>query len=226
MTKQTDSNNSQNTTSQAGQPDHLTPWNKVVWEYAQAIIIALLLAMVIRTFVIQAFKIPSGSMLQTLQIGDHIFVNKFIYGIKNPFTKTTWIEGSSPKAGDVIVFIYPEDKSKDFIKRVIAVAGDKVEIKNKEVFVNGKRFIDPESGQHIDPRIIPKGISPRDNYGPVTVPENNLFVMGDNRDHSHDSRFWGFVPVQEVKGKAVIIYWSWDSDRFMPRFGRIGQLIK
>lgn len=221
MTQDTSSDEKPQLTTQAAPAS----FNKIIWEYAQAILIALVLAMFIRTFIVQAFKIPSGSMLQTLQIGDHIFVNKFVYGIRNPFTKAIWVEGGQPKQGDIIVFVYPEDRSKDFIKRIIAVAGDKIEIKNKEVFVNGERIADPESGQRIDPRILPKGVSPRDNYGPVVVPDNSLFVMGDNRDHSHDSRFWGFVPVQDVKGKAFIIYWSWDSDRFMLRLDRLGKLI-
>ncbi len=194
-------------------------------EYAQAIIIALILALFIRTFVVQAFKIPSGSMIKTLLIGDHILVNKFIFGIKNPLTRTTWIPISDPKRGDVVVFIFPLDKSKDFIKRVIGLPGDTVKIVNKKVYVNGELFKEPPGVQHTDPNILPRGVSPRDNYGPIKVPNGKIFVMGDNRDQSFDSRFWGFVPLKDVKGKAFIIYWSWDSERFFPRFNRIGHLI-
>ncbi len=201
-------------------------WVEVVKEYAQAILIALVLALFIRTFVVQAFKIPSGSMIKTLLIGDHILVNKFIYGVRNPITRTEWIDFGEPERGDVIVFIFPMDRKKDFIKRVIGVPGDTVQIINKKVLVNGEPFPDPPGVQHTDPNIIPAGVQPRDNMGPVTVPEGNLFVMGDNRDQSFDSRFWGFVPIKDVKGKAFIIYWSWDSKEHLPRLSRIGHLIE
>ncbi len=194
-------------------------------EYAQAIVIALILALFIRTFVVQAFKIPSGSMIKTLLIGDHILVNKFIYGVKNPFTRVTWIPINSPKRGDVVVFIFPMDRSKDFIKRVIGLPGDEIKIVNKKVYVNGKLFVEPPGVQHTDPNILPASVSPRDNFGPIKVPPDKIFVMGDNRDQSFDSRFWGYVPLKDVKGKAFIIYWSWDSERFAPRLGRIGHLI-
>ena len=195
-------------------------------EYAEAILIALVIALFVRTFVVQAFKIPSGSMIKTLLVGDHILVNKFIYGVKNPFTRTTLIQGHSPAKEDVIVFIFPLDKKKDFIKRVIGVGGDMVKIVNKKVYVNGKPFHDPPTVQHTDPNIIPGNIQPRDNMGPVKVPPGYLFVMGDNRDQSFDSRFWGFVPVKDVKGKAFLIYWSWDSERFAPRLERTGKWIE
>jgi signal peptidase I len=196
-----------------------------IWEYAQAIAIALLLALVIRAFVVQAFKIPSGSMQNTLLIGDHILVNKFIYGVKNPFTSEIWIPGKNPERGDVIVFIYPLDRSKDFIKRVVGVEGDSVEIIDKRVFVNGKPVQELPGIQHVDKEIIPSSKQPRDNMKLLKVPENTVFVMGDNRDHSYDSRYWGFVPLKDIKGKAFIIYWSWDSDRFLPRLERMGGLI-
>ena len=201
-------------------------WQAIIWEYTQAIVIALALALFIRTFFVQAFKIPSGSMIKTLLIGDHILVNKMAYGIRNPITRNSWIGFSTPEQGDVIVFIYPVDRSKDFIKRVIGVSGDVVEIRDKKVYVNGKLFPDPPGVQHTDPRILPASIQPRDNFGPEVVPDGYLFVMGDNRDQSYDSRFWGFVPVRDVKGKAFIIYWSWDSEHFRPRLNRLGHLIK
>ncbi|HID98068.1 MAG TPA: signal peptidase I [Thermodesulfobacteriaceae bacterium] len=200
-------------------------WKSVAWEYGQAILIALALALFIRTFVVQAFKIPSGSMIETLLIGDHILVNKFAYGVKNPVTRQIWIPVQDPGPGDVVVFIYPVDRNKDFIKRVIAVGGDTVEIVDKKVYVNGKRFPDPPGVQYTDSRIIPGSVQPRDNMGPVTVPAGHIFVMGDNRDQSYDSRFWGFVPLKDVKGKAFIIYWSWNSDKFRPRLQRIGDII-
>ncbi|PIE59959.1 MAG: signal peptidase I [Desulfobulbus propionicus] len=178
-------------------------------ENIEAIIIALILALFIRTFIVQAFKIPSGSMLPTLQIGDHILVNKFIYGIKVPFTGTAVVPVSSPKRNDIIVFKYPKDPKMDYIKRVIGVGGDTVEIRNKKIFINGKPYKD-EHGVFRDVKVLSAATSPRDNFGPVTVPENKLLVMGDNRDNSHDGRFWGFVDVKAVRGKAFVIYWSWD----------------
>ena len=237
-------------------------------ENAEALVIALILALLIRTFIVQAFKIPTGSMLETLQIGDHILVNKFIYGVKLPFIQKTVIPVSEPKRGDIVVFIYPIDK-RDFIKRVIAVGGDTVEVRDKKVYVNGtyaggqpyehftafhhySREIPEETFEQtwldilkkhkqitMDPSLFKdryfnslveleryiKG-SFRDNFGPVTVPEGHLFVMGDNRDNSHDSRFWGFVPLDAVKGKAFIIYWSWDSADFSVRWSRLGDLLK
>ncbi|MDR9501373.1 MAG: signal peptidase I [Desulfurivibrionaceae bacterium] len=181
----------------------------VIREYVEAILIALLLALFIRTFIVQAFKIPSGSMLPTLQIGDHILVSKFSYALKNPFTNTALISFAEPERGDIIVFKYPVKEDIDYIKRVIGIAGDRLEIREKDVFVNGERFEVPQA-MHLDSTIIPAEQSPRDNYGPVTVPADSVFVMGDNRDNSHDSRFWGFVNHKAIRGKAFIIYWSWD----------------
>lgn len=201
------------------------PKKSIVREYAEAILIALVLALFIRSFVVQAFKIPSGSMEPTLLIGDHLLVNKFIYGIRNPFTGSVWIPVGEPERGDIIVFKYPVNPKQDFIKRVIGVAGDRIRVVNKEVFVNGKPFI-VKNAVHLDPNIIPGTVNPRDNFGPVTVPKNSLFVMGDNRDNSYDSRFWKFVKLKAVKGKAFIIYWSWDKDDFSIRFNRFFKLIK
>jgi signal peptidase I len=193
-------------------------------EYAEAIVIAILIAVFIRTFIVQAFKIPSGSMKPTLEIGDHILVNKLSYGIKIPYLRKTLIPTGEPNRGDIAVFIYPVDKSKDFIKRVIGVGGDVVEIRNKKVFVNNT-VISDSYAVHNEEVIFPKSIQPRDNFGPVKVPEGTIFVMGDNRDQSYDSRFWGFVRLEDVVGKAFIIYWSWDSDDFSPRWNRIGKML-
>jgi signal peptidase I len=194
-------------------------------ENIEAILVAIVLALFIRTFVIQAFKIPSGSMKQTLLIGDHILVNKFIYGVKIPFLETTIIPIKNPKRGDIIVFKFPEDPSKDFIKRVIGVAGDVIEVRDKKVYVN-HTLLNHDWGIHTDPNIFPAVIQPRDNFGQVVVPEHSLFVMGDNRDQSYDSRFWGFVDLKAVKGKALIIYWSWDKEDFGVRWNRIGRILK
>lgn len=201
-------------------------------ENTEAIIIAVVIAMFIRTFIIQAFKIPSGSMLETLQIGDQILVNKFIYGVKIPFTDgKTLISVREPQKKDIVVFKYPEDPSKDFIKRVIATAGDTVEIGHKKLYVNGKLVEGETYAQYKEniiypPDFVDRTRARRDNVPKFTVPENKLFVMGDNRDNSHDSRFWGFVDLKDVRGKALIIYWSWDKDAFGVRWKRIGDLLK
>jgi signal peptidase I len=195
-------------------------------ENIEALVIAVLLALFIRAFVVQAFKIPSGSMQDTLLIGDYILVNKFIYGVKVPFTNYTVIPVKDPKRGDIIVFKYPQDPSKDFIKRVVAVGGDTVEIRNKQVYVNNQPVQDDGYAIHSDPSVRPFGFDPRDNLHAVTVPEEKLFVMGDNRDESNDSRFWGFVDVSAVRGKAFLIYWSWDREDFGARWNRIGNLIE
>ena len=201
------------------------PQKSRVRENIEAILIAVLLALFIRTFVVQAFKIPSGSMKETLKIGDHILVNKFIYGIKLPLIGKPLIPIKNPKHGDIIVFRYPEDPGKDYIKRVVAVAGDVVEGRAKRVFVNGKPE-NPVFGIHKDPHTIPGGMQPRDFFGPITVPKNMLFVMGDNRDFSYDSRYWGFVDLEAVRGKAFIIYWSWDKVNVGVRWNRLGHLLR
>ncbi len=193
-------------------------------EYVEAIVIAVVIAFFIRTFIIQAFKIPSGSMKPTLQIGDHLLVTKFIYGIKIPIIRKTLIPISDPKRGDIVVFIYPEDRSKDFVKRVIGTSGDTIEIKDKKIYLNGFPYKD-NYGVYTDDMIIPGAAQPRDNFGPVTVPPGNIFVMGDNRDQSYDSRFWGFVDQRDVLGKAFIIYWSWNTEDTNVRWNRLGRLL-
>ena len=195
---------------------------KPLWrEYGEALIVALLLALVIRTFIVQAFKIPSESMLQTLLVGDHLLASKFSYGIKLPFTNTYIYKGASPQRGDVIIFEYPNDPSVDYIKRVVGLPGDTVEVRNKQLYRNGEpvreayvRFTEPD-------RMAPV----RDNFGPVTVPEDKYFVMGDNRDNSLDSRFWGFVDLSAVKAKAWRIYWSWGGLNDV-RWNRMGKLVQ
>lgn len=192
-----------------------------VREYTEAIILALILALFIRTFVVQAFKIPSPSMVPTLLVGDHILVNKFLFGFRIPFKDGRFLAIREPRRGDVIVFKYPKDRKLDFIKRCIATGGETVEIREKQVFINGDRVTFPQA-VYLDEGSIMSG---RDSFGPVTVPEGKIFVMGDNRDNSNDSRFWGFVDLEDIKGKAMVIYWSWNKARAWPRFSRIGDGI-
>lgn len=194
-------------------------------EFIEAILSAAVIAALVITFVVQAFKIPSGSMIPTLLIGDHLFVNKFIYGVKIPYFRKTIIPITDPKRGDVIVFIYPKDRSKDYIKRVIGIGGDKIEIKNKQIFLNDQPYTDTV-GIYGDALVYTAETQPRDNFGPVIVPAGALFVMGDNRDSSLDSRFWGFVDLKDVQGKAFIIYWSWNSEETSVRWDRLAKLIR
>jgi signal peptidase I len=204
----------------------LTAQKKSVFrEYAEAIIIAAILALFIRTFIVQAFKIPSGSMKNTLLVGDHLLVNKFLYGTHIPFTKIILMKIRDPKRGDIIVFKYPEDESKDFIKRVIGTPGDVVQEISKKIYINGKPIPEPYT-IYRDDEILPKSMGPKDNFGPIFVPPHKYFMMGDNRDRSHDSRFWGFVDESKIIGDAVILYWSWDGDDSSIRWNRIGRIVK
>lgn len=193
-------------------------------EWVEAIFIAALLALFIRSFVVQAFKIPSGSMLETLQIGDHLLVSRFAYDIKVPFTNISLYTTGDPERGDVIVFEYPEDPSKDFIKRVIALPGETFEIRNKQVFINGEAIVEPYK-QHLDPRIRTHP-ELRDNFKLISVPEDSFLCLGDNRDDSRDSRFWGYVPREAIVGKALILYWSWDSRNMTVRWDRLLDVIE
>jgi signal peptidase I len=195
-----------------------------VREYAEAIILAVILALFVRAFVIQAFKIPSGSMIPTLLVGDHILVNKFAYGIKIPFTDKMVFRFWDPQRQDVIVFIYPLDTSKDFIKRVIGLPGETLQVINKKIYINGSAIEDPHA-HYSTSEILPGNVYQRDNFGPVTIPADSYFVMGDNRDKSLDSRFWGVVTREAIKGKAFIIYWSWDFSPFVFRWNRIGKIV-
>lgn len=207
------------------------PKKSLVREYAEALAIAFVLALVIKFFLFQAFSIPSGSMEKTLLIGDYLLVNKLRYGIRNPLDNKVMIPIGKPQRGDVVVFIFPQDPSKDYIKRVIGLPGDTVQVTNKKVFINGKLYETPQA-HYEDTLIIPAPRIPvesaRDNFGPVVVPPKSYFVMGDNRDRSYDSRFWGFVPMDNLRGKAMIIYFSWAGnhhDGFFPALvGGLGGL--
>ena len=163
-------------------------------------------------------------MEPTLLVGDHLLVNKFIYGVKLPFSNMTLIPVKEPKRGDIVVFRFPENPKKDFIKRVIGLPGDVLEIKNKKVYLNHKPM-DDTYGIYQDTNVLSGRVQPRDNLGQVTVPPKSLFVMGDNRDRSYDSRFWGFVDFSLLKGKAMIIYWSWDKKNTRIRWKRLGRPI-
>ena len=194
----------------------------VVREYAEALLFAVVLVFFLRAFVIQAFRIPSGSMKDTLLVGDFLFVNKFIYGPKIPFTDYRLPGIRPPKPGDVIVFSAPIEDGKDFIKRCIAVGGQTVEVRDKRFYVDGVKLEEPYV-IHSDSRNIG---APRDELGPIMVPPGHLFMVGDNRDDSHDSRYWGTLSMDRVKGKAIVLYFSWDGERHLPRFKRFFNLVK
>jgi signal peptidase I len=196
-------------------------------EYVEAFAVALLIALLVRTFVIQAFKIPSGSMENTLLVGDHIFVNKFLYGYHIPYTKGRTLAYHTPEHGDIIVFVFPEDPSKDFIKRVVAIPGDTVEIRDKVVILNGESLREGYT-QFADGKMTDGFVRSRDNMPPVKVPPGKYFVMGDNRDRSYDSRFWGFVDEDAVIGKAMFIYFSldWGIDLRWYQLWRYPELVR
>ena len=196
----------------------------VTRDYVEAIAWAVVITLALRTFVIQAFRIPSESMCDTLLVGDFLFVSKLDYGAKIPFTHVRLPGLHAPRRGEVIVFQWPEDPSKDFIKRCIATGGQTVEVRHKQVFVDGVRQTEPYV-KHTSTTEDPAGYTPRDNYTPPTVAPGELFMMGDNRDNSNDSRFWGTVKMDLVKGRAMFIYWSWDGDRNWPRWNRLLRII-
>ena len=196
-------------------------------DWAEARVVAFIIAMIIRAFVLQAYRIPSSSMEDTLLKGDHILATKYNYGLTIPFTTNKfWGQSRVPERGDIVIFTFPLDKSMDFVKRVIGLPGDTVEVKDKKVYINGELY-SIQAEKHTDPFILNQGQGKaRDNFGPVTIDPGYCFVMGDNRDQSYDSRFWGLVPIENIKGKAFIIYFSWDGDRNWIRFDRIGNLIR
>ena len=187
-----------------------------VRELVEALVIAIVFALFVRTFVVQAFKIPSGSMEENLLVGDHILVNKFIYGPRASALEEWVLPVRDPRRGDVVVFKYPDDPGRDFIKRCVATPGDEVEIIDKGLRVNGEAVVEEGYKQHTDDRIYSRssyllpGHRRRDNFGPYLVPPDNYFCLGDNRDNSRDSRFWTrtTVPREYLKGRAVMVYWS------------------
>jgi len=198
---------------------------RIAREYAQAIGLAVFLALVIRGTAIGNHEIPSGSMLETLQIGDRILVNKLSYSLRLPFTRLALARLGLVERGDVVVFEPPFDSPDPFIKRVIGLPGDVIWIVDKRVFVNGQPLEEPYISQ-TDPRLISARDGPRDNLGPLTIPPGKLFLIGDHRDNSFDSRFWGPADEEAVLGRAVLVYWSWDRARFGVRWSRILTLIQ
>ncbi|AEA33899.1 signal peptidase I [Hippea maritima] len=202
-------------------------------EWIKSIIIALIIALFIRAFFVEAFKIPSSSMEPTLLVGDHVLANRFIYGIKVPITGKMLIPIKHPQRGDVVIFRWPKDRSIYFIKRCIGIPGDTLEMKDKVLYRNNKMVKEPYV-VHRDPNIYSKNTDistfktiwgSRDNWGPIKVPKGKYFMMGDNRDNSYDSRYWGFVPEKNIVGKAFIIYGSWTFSPFEIRFNRFFKLI-
>jgi len=183
-------------------------------EYFESICVAVILALFVRTFVVQAFKIPTGSMENNLLIGDHLLVNKFVFAPTLTPTENALLPIDPIRRGDILVFKYPEDPERDFIKRVIGLPGETIELKDKKVYVNGKGLEEPyvhflfpfDPSSSGDAGVVDFDV--RRNYGPVTVPEDHFFMMGDNRDNSQDSRYWGFLPRDYVKGKALFVYFS------------------
>jgi signal peptidase I len=220
-------------------------------EWIEPFLIAAIVALFIRQFIVEAFKIPSGSMIPTLTIGDHLLVNKFIYGPRIPFTDNRFFDWDEPKRGEIIVFKYPENEEKNFIKRIIGVAGDKIEIRKGKLFINDQMVPVTERGDYegkdqpgsglpfySKPKLLEEqlGTVKHDllylhdqsgyDFGPKIVPRESVFVMGDNRDNSQDSRVWGFVKFNKILGRALIIYWSWDGNDHWVRWSRIGTLIR
>ncbi len=194
-------------------------------EYGQAIALAVVLALVIRSFLFQAFQIPSGSMIPTFLEGDRVLVKKFTYGLRNPWNNRLWLETGRPERWDVVVFISPEDHDKDFVKRVVGLPGETVTLMGGEIFIDGRQLEDPYG------RYDPGSRSPLRDRPPVRLGENQYFMMGDNRDHSSDSRAWGPVDFDLLKGRAWRLYWSWDPRDGLKlgerlRVGRVGRQVE
>ena len=219
--------------------------NKPIWrEWGESLLIVLLIAFVVRSFVVAPFKIPSSSMVPTLDVGDYIFVLRYPYGLRIPFTNIQLMP-SPPKRGDVVVFNYPKDRSIDFIKRVIGLPGDVIDYKNNELYINGKKMPLTQHGTRsyfmgdgsvdvsglfrenlmgVKHDVLRKDFSIKD--GEWKVPPGEYFMLGDNRNNSRDSRFWGFVPQSYLVGRAAIIWWSWDKEKDSVRWDRLGEIIR
>jgi signal peptidase I len=222
-----------------------------LWEWVKSISVAILLFLVIRTFAVEAFKIPTGSMERTLLVGDFLLVNKAVYGAQVPFTAIRLPAFDSPERADVVVFQYPIDPSKNYVKRVVGLPGDRVSMRHGELYLNGERqtesyvqhtqpagdYYDPQfewQRKHLAPEVNEDTYRPtRDDWGPILVPVDSYFVMGDNRDNSQDSRYWGFVDRGLIKGRPLFIYYSFDRSKLRPlpwltevRWGRVGNLVR
>jgi signal peptidase I len=230
-------------TEQTDTEKHSRPKKRkhIVREYLESFGTAILVVFVVHSFIIKPFKIPTSSMEDTLLVGDHLMVNMFVYGARVPLLDWRLPAVREPEQGDVFVFKYPLDPSIDYVKRCVAVSGQTVEVRNRKVYVDGQEYPLPSTGKFIDPRtkhpsmqerdIFPAAGGNRDFFGPITVPEDHYFALGDNRDNSLDSRYWGFVPKENLVGVAMFIYFSWDKE--VPlyrmfhkiRWDRLGQLI-
>lgn len=180
-------------------------------EYFESIVIAVILALFIRTFVVQAFKIPTGSMEPNLLVGDHLLVNKFVFGPTTGGFERGVLPMRAVRRGDIVVFKYPEEPDRDFIKRVIGLPGETLEVRQRQVLINGEALDEPYAHFLFPVAADDNGGDVRSRYGPVTVPDGHLFAMGDNRDNSQDSRYWGFLPLSYVKGRALMVYWSFEA---------------
>ncbi len=215
--------------------------SKVV-ELAKSFFPVFLIVLLLRSFLVEPFRIPSGSLEPTLDVGDFVAVNKFAYGLRLPVTESKIIPIAKPKKGEIAVFRWPPNPTYDYIKRVIGVPGDKVEYKNKKLIINGTEMkqtfientIDESSGKPVakyreNLNGVEHDIFIRDNVAPfdfeVVVPEGQYFMMGDNRDDSADSRYWGFVSDEYLRGKAFLVWMSWDAKKMLPRWSNIGHII-
>ena len=184
-------------------------------EYAESIVIAVILALFVRTWVVQAFKIPTGSMENNLLIGDHLLVNKFIFGPTASSIERALLPVRDVRRGDIVVFKYPDEPERDFIKRVVGLPGETLELRAKKVYIDGQPLDEPYV-HFLEPASESQEVTSfdvRERYGPVRVPDGQYFVMGDNRDNSQDSRYWGYLPRHYIKGRALMIYWSYESGR-------------
>ena len=191
-----------------------------VREYAEIIVLAVALALFVRTFFVQAFRIPSESMEDTLLVGDFLFANKLVYGPKLPFIDARLPAIRQPKPGDIIIFKYPHDPKIDYIKRCVAVEGQTVELVDDKLFVDGVMQEEDGFTKYVF------GSRPDRRFGPFKVPEGHVFMMGDNRDNSADSRAWGPLDKKLISGKAMFIYFSWNANSHAVRFSRIGDVIR
>ena len=221
-----------------------TPSTKAAWrEWLESLVVIILLALVIRSFIIAPFKIPSSSMVPTLEVGDYLFVTRYDYGFRIPFTDIQFLARPAQR-GDVVVFDYPEDRAKDYIKRIVGIPGDTIEYLDNALYVNGEAMVLEEIGVHsyfmgdnsvdvsglfseqlfdVKHQVLRQNYSIRD--GKWVVPEGHFFALGDNRNNSRDSRFWGFIPQEYLVGKAAIIWWSWNSGTSNVRWERLGSLL-
>ena len=207
---------------QQSQPEKKSSKNikRFIWEYGKVLVTAVALALVVRSSLVCAYVVPTGSMVDTIQIGDRFVVSKISYWLRFPVSEHIIMQTGEIERGDVVVFHPPYPHEDPLIKRVIGLPGDQIKIINKTVFINGQPLNEPYA-RFADPNVIPQNLDPRDNFGPALVPQGKLFLMGDNRDRSYDSRYWGFVERSAVLGQAGFRYWSWDQADGRVRWSRL-----